>query len=99
MNAIAAFDTLTAARSLKAAGIQDAQAEAIAELVHQATALPDPTQFATKSDLAQLKAELLAAVETTKASIEAAKSGTIITILGGVSIIGSLLVAAAKLMH
>ena len=53
----AVFDTLKASRTLKAAGIDEAQAEAI---VHTMAEAFDDT-VATKSDLAVLKAELLAA--------------------------------------
>ena len=45
----AAFDTLATARKLKAAGIAEAQAEAIAEAVRGARA--DRADLATKADL------------------------------------------------
>ena len=53
----AVFDTLKASRTLKAAGINEAQADAIVTTMAEAF---DDT-VATKSDLAILKAELLAA--------------------------------------
>ena len=53
----AVFDTLKASRTLKAAGIDEAQADAI--VTTMAEAFDDAV--ATKSDLAVLKAELLAA--------------------------------------
>ena len=60
MNAVA-FDTLSAARELEAAGIERRQAEAIAGTVRQAT-IADREALATKADLAGLvtKADLAA---------------------------------------
>ena len=52
----AAFDTLTAARDLEAAGIERRQAEAIAGTVRTATAA-DREALATKADLAELRAD------------------------------------------
>lgn len=48
-----AFDTLTTARKLKDAGIEDAQAEAITEAVRDAVT----GSLATKVDIAELKAD------------------------------------------
>ena len=53
----AAFDTLTAARDLEAAGIERRQAEAIAGTVRTATAA-EREALATKADLAELRADL-----------------------------------------
>ena len=53
----AAFDTLTAARDLEAAGIERRQAEAIAGTVRIATAA-EREALATKADLAELRADL-----------------------------------------
>ena len=53
----AAFDTLTAARDLEAAGIERRQAEAIAGTVRTATAA-DRDALATKADLAEIRADL-----------------------------------------
>ena len=53
----AAFDTLSAARELEAAGFERRQAEAIAGAVRQASAA-DREQPATKADLADLRADL-----------------------------------------
>ena len=55
MSAVA-FDTLTAARDLEAAGIERRQAEAIAGTVR--TAAADREALATKADLAELRADL-----------------------------------------
>ena len=59
--ASAAFDSFQAARALQAAGVDRAQAEAIADAIQQRQ------DYATKSDLAELRAELradMAALET-----------------------------------
>lgn len=55
--ASAAFDTFQAARALECAGVDRAQAEAIAEAIQQRQ------DHATKADLAELRAEM-AALET-----------------------------------
>ena len=54
----ATFDTLTAARELKAAGIEAEHAEAIAGAVRQAVSA-DHDELATKADIADLKADML----------------------------------------
>ena len=51
---MSAFDTLTAARDLEAAGIERRQAEAIAGTVRTAAAA-DREALATKADLAELR--------------------------------------------
>jgi len=59
--AAAAFDTFQAARALESAGVDRAQAEAIAEAIRLRP------NYATKSDLAELRAELrgdMASLET-----------------------------------
>ena len=67
MNAVA-FDTLSAARELEAAGIERRQAEAIAGTVRQAT-IADREALVTKADLVGLvtKADLVGLV--TKADL------------------------------
>ena len=55
----AAFDTLTAARALEAAGIERRQAEAIAEGMRRAAGA-DRDELATKADLADVRADLAA---------------------------------------
>ena len=57
----AAFDTLTAARELEAAGIERRQAEAIAGTVRTAVAA-DRDALATKADLAEIRADLYRAL-------------------------------------
>ena len=63
---IAAFDTLAATRDLEAAGMERRQAEAVAEVTAQAAVTghgelatkADIKDFATKADLADLKAAM-----------------------------------------
>lgn len=55
------FDALQAARDLEAAGIERRQAEAIAASMRDA-ASADREQFATKADLAELRADLYRAL-------------------------------------
>ena len=57
----AAFDTLTAARELEAAGVERRQAEAIAEGMRRAAGA-DRAELATKTDLAELRADLYRAL-------------------------------------
>ena len=57
MNA-SAFDTLSVARDLEAAGIERRQAEAHAEALRQAVSA-DRDELATKADIADLKADML----------------------------------------
>ena len=78
-----AFDTLTTARELEAAGVECRQAEAHAEALRRAVSA-DRDEFATKADLAGVRDELradLAALETrlradlaTKADLETLRS-------------------------
>ena len=63
---LAAFDTLAATRDLEAAGMERRQAEAVAEVTAQAAVTghgelatkADIKDFATKADLADLKAAM-----------------------------------------
>ena len=66
----AAFDTLTAARDLEAAGIERRQAEAIAGTVRTATAA-DREALATKADLAELRADTKADLAELRADTKA----------------------------
>ena len=66
----ATFDTLSAARELKAAGIEPEHAEAIAGTVRQATAA-DREALATKADLAELETRLRAAAQADIAGLRA----------------------------
>ncbi|MCA1607233.1 MAG: CCDC90 family protein [Acidobacteria bacterium] len=49
------FDTLKFVERLKAAGVPEAQAKAMAEAQQEALSESVATQFATKADLAELK--------------------------------------------
>ena len=81
MNAVA-FDTLSAARELEAAGIERRQAEAIAGTVRQATIADrealatkaDLVGFATKADLVGLATKADLAGLATKADLAAVRS-------------------------
>ena len=53
----AAFDTLTTARELEAAGVERRQAEAHAEALRRAVSA-DRGQLATKADLAEVRTDL-----------------------------------------
>ena len=55
------FDALAAARDIEAAGLERAQAEAIAGAVRQAAGA-DRGELATKADLANLRADLYRAL-------------------------------------
>ena len=55
------FDALGATRDLEAAGIERRQAEAIAEGMRRAAGA-DHAEFATKADLAELRADLYRAL-------------------------------------
>ncbi len=72
MNAVA-FDTLSAARELEAAGIERRQAEAIAGTVRQAT-IADREALATKADLVGLATKADLAGLVTKADLAAVRS-------------------------
>ena len=56
----AAFDTLSASKRLRDAGVEERAADAIVELVQSATHFPDMSDLATKADIADMatKAEI-----------------------------------------
>lgn len=56
LNRMPTFDTLTAARTLEAAGMDPAQAEAVTETIRSAFTEGVPTRF----DLAELRSDLAA---------------------------------------
>ena len=80
--AIAAFDTLQAARAFEEAGLERAPAEAIAQAIHQRS-----TDYATKADIATLKAEITSEIERAKNAIVRAVlgvgGGMIVALIGG----------------
>ena len=86
------FDAIGAARELREAGVDPRQAETFAQIVRQATVLPNTSMFATKADLTATESKLLA-------EIERAKSGAIVVILSGMALLSSATVAAIKLIH
>ena len=83
------FDSLSAARRLKEAGLEPGPAEAIAETMREATAA-NREDLATKSDLAALEARLKAEF---KAEIASAINRITFTTLVGLGV----LFAALKL--
>ena len=85
-----AFDTLTATRTLEAAGIERIHAEAIAATIRDAAGA-DREELATKADLAALEDRLEAKLATALASLER-------RILGYGLAIAGLLFAALKLL-
>jgi hypothetical protein len=58
MNAVT-FDSLKAVKSLEAAGVQRNQAEAMVSLISEASTMPDQSALATKTDLSDLKFDIL----------------------------------------
>ena len=73
MNAIA-FDTHASFKRLKDAGLNDAQAEAVVDVVSRTADLPDISQLATKEDLALLRADMVGVETRLEARISGAKS-------------------------
>ena len=65
-----AFDSLAVARKLKAAGVEENQAEVFAESMREASVV-NQDDFATKADLRATKADLKADLDRTKADLEA----------------------------
>ncbi len=52
------FDTISAAKRLRDAGVEERAAEAIVDLVQSAARMPDISELATKSDLNQLASQM-----------------------------------------
>ena len=75
-----AFDTLQAARDIEAAGLERAQAEAIAEAIHQRSA-----DCATKADVDTLKAEIIAEIARARYAVLVALLAAVGVILAGVA--------------
>jgi len=69
-----AFDSLSASKRLREAGMDERLAEAIVELVQQTTMLPDISELATKAELAATRADLLATRTELKSDIALAES-------------------------
>ena len=66
-----AIDTLKVAKRLREAGFTEPQAEAVTAAVQEAT---EEAEFATKADIAELKAEIREAELRLEAKIEAIRS-------------------------
>ena len=64
-----AFDTLSASKRLRDAGVEERAAEAIVALVQSATNFPDVSGLATKNDIAELATDLTELVAATKRDI------------------------------
>lgn len=88
-----AFDTLTYARRLKEAGFSDRQAEALAE----ATRDPAVQDFATKSDIAALKADIAALEQRVMAALDTLGLRLTVRMGGPVAIGVAVLAALIKL--
>ena len=86
---VAALDTYTAAKRLRATGLDEDQAKAAVSMVRDATAA-DRDQLATKADLATLRADTRADLVAGLASLERCLIGYGIALAG-------LLFAALKL--
>jgi len=52
------FDTLTASKRLREAGMDERVAEAVVELVQQTARMPDISELATKTELAATRGEM-----------------------------------------
>lgn len=109
----AAFDTLSASKRLREAGLNERAAEAIVELVQQTTMLPDISDLATRAELLAVKSELkseITSVRTelksdlalTEARIRADLSEKIRlqgwALLGGMAVLMSISTALIKLL-
>ncbi|KSB90382.1 hypothetical protein AS593_10610 [Caulobacter vibrioides] len=103
------FDTLSASKRLREAGMEARAAEAVVELVQQTTMLPDISDLATRSELLATKTELksdIAQVRSeialTEARIRADLSEKIRlqgwALLGGMAVLVSISTALIKLL-
>lgn len=106
MTAIA-FDTLSASKRLREAGMDQLTAEAIVEIVQQTAGMPDISHLATKDDLKQFvtKDDLLETKLTLRmeiAQLEARLSEKIRmqgwSLLGGMAVLLAFYTALAKLI-
>lgn len=94
---VTTFDSLSVARKLKVAGMEEKQAETIAEIMHETIAAPRE-RLLTKSDLAVVQADLDAFETEFKAEIKASLASAVnrmtFTMLVGMGV----LFAALKLL-
>lgn len=68
-----AFDTLSASKQLREAGMSEGVAEAVVSVFQHAAAMPDISHLATKSDLDAQSATMKADLDVVKADIGALK--------------------------
>ncbi|MEH0196730.1 hypothetical protein V7S57_12600 [Caulobacter sp. CCNWLY153] len=96
------FDTLSASKRLREAGMEARAAEAVVELVQQTTMLPDISDLATRSELLATKTELKSEIALTEARIRADLSEKIRlqgwALLGGMAVLVSISTALIKLL-
>ena len=91
----AAFDTLATARKLKAAGIAEAHAEAIAECTAE-SARAGRSKLASKADIAALKADIAALKTDVKADIAGLEARSYRALLAlGAALVGITVAVAA----
>ncbi len=72
------FDTLSASKQLREAGMAEGVAEAVVSVFQHAATMPDISHLATKADVADMatKTDLEALRMATKADIEALRTAT-----------------------
>ena len=92
------FDALAAAGTLREAGFEDRQAEAVAGVVRGATRLrgrrfADRGALATKADIAALRADLDTGLAAVRADIAALENRLTPRFFGGLLAVGGVLVA------
>ena len=103
MTAIA-FDTLSASKRLREAGMDERAAEAIVDIMRDTTELPDVTDLATKTELSLARADLKTEIASVKTDISAleARLGEKIrlqgwALMGGVAMLVTISTALIKL--
>jgi len=64
------FDTLSASKRLRDAGVEERAADAIVELVQSAARMPDISDLATKGDLNQLASQMATKTEVQALRLE-----------------------------
>lgn len=64
------FDTLSASKRLREAGMDQPMAEAIVELVQQTTMLPDISELATKTELSATRTDLKNEISGVRADLK-----------------------------
>ena len=90
------FDTLTVARRFEAAGVDEKQAEAIAEAMREVS-VANRGDFATKADFVTLEAQISVAGERLKAEFKAEMASAVNRMTFTMLIAMGVLFAALKL--